>query len=425
MYIDEAMYVSRPHSSYIVRVLYIMALLSILCVLFLTRLGDLGNYHGDESLWLTVSTKLFRLYAFEHQFDDPAWHQEYSTFGSRQPQIGKYLIGLGTTTVDFKGEPAPYVWQWDQSQTWNLAHHVPPPEVVLRGRFPIALMGIIASLSFYWLVTLVVNPWCGLIALASLLGARLLIESSQRAMIDSPALAFGLLTLVGMVYLLRALRDDCWWPAVRWAILTGFVSGLAIGTKLHALLILVVCVTSLASEAAIALHTDRRKVYVVLMCMLIILAGAWTVFYLSNPVLYHAPLEGVRHMLELNSIVSAIPFQPLHTIPERMLAIWNSMYIYAPLTKLGLPYDRWLIFLGIIAVAITARRGATHLRTRQYDLILLWLLISYAGITLWLPHDWDRYYLPLQPCNAFLQAYGLWWLGTQLVAARQPEGVLV
>jgi len=94
MYIDEAMYVSRPHSSYIVRVLYIMALLSILCVLFLTRLGDLGNYHGDESLWLTVSTKLFRLYAFEHQFDDPAWHQEYSTFGSRQPQIGKYLIGL-------------------------------------------------------------------------------------------------------------------------------------------------------------------------------------------------------------------------------------------------------------------------------------------------------------------------------------------
>jgi len=159
--------------------------------------------------------------------------------------------------------------------------------------------------------------------------------------------------------------------------------------------------------------------------MLIILAGAWTVFYLSNPVLYHAPLEGVRHMLELNSIVSAIPFQPLHTIPERMLAIWNSMYIYAPLTKLGLPYDRWLIFLGIIAFAITARRGATHLRTRQYDLILLWLLISYAGITLWLPHDWDRYYLPLQPCNAFLQAYGLWWLGTQLVAARQPEGVLV
>jgi len=44
-----------------------MVLLCILCALFLTRLGDLANYHGHQSLWLTVLTKLFRLYAFEHQ----------------------------------------------------------------------------------------------------------------------------------------------------------------------------------------------------------------------------------------------------------------------------------------------------------------------------------------------------------------------
>jgi len=37
-------------------------------------------------------------------------------------------------------------------------------------------------------------------------------------------------------------------------------------------------------------------------------------------------------------------------------------------------------------------------------------VLSYIAIAVWLPSDYDRYFLPLQPGNAFLQAFGVIWL---------------
>lgn len=65
--------------------LMLLMLIVGLSALFLTNLDNLSNYQGDELLWVTVSHKLFRLYVIDHQFDDPAWQNEYSSFGSRQP----------------------------------------------------------------------------------------------------------------------------------------------------------------------------------------------------------------------------------------------------------------------------------------------------------------------------------------------------
>jgi 4-amino-4-deoxy-L-arabinose transferase-like glycosyltransferase len=383
----------------------------MLAVLFLPGLDDLSNYHGDESLWLSVSGKLFRLFAIDRNLTHPIWQKEYSTFGASQPQIGKYLIGLGVSFTGFKGNPIDYYWHWDQNRAWNLAHVVPPRDVVASGRLPIALLGIVACLAFYWLVTLVVNEWCALLALASLLSAPLLRVSSRRAMIDTPALTFGLLTLVALVYLLRALRAGYWRRAVWWAVPAGLCAGLAIGTKLHALLVLIVCFTALIAEAAYALRMSQRHMTAAIVCLAVLGVGAWLVFYGSNPFLYPHPITGVQHLLALNAMVAGIPMQQLTTTPQRIMAVWRSLQTYAPLAQLGLPLGPWLIGLGIIAVGAAARQGYATLRARQLDLILLWISVSVVGITLWLPHDWDRYYLPLQPCIALLQAYGIWWCG--------------
>ncbi|MBI5375753.1 MAG: phospholipid carrier-dependent glycosyltransferase [Candidatus Schekmanbacteria bacterium] len=395
----------------IVSILAGLVLLPFLCFIFLSDLDDLGNYQGDESTWITVSERLFRLYALERNFSDPDWYKEFNTFGSRQPQIGKYLIGLGAVTTDFRGDPREYLWQWSKSREWNMGHTVPPAKVVARARFPVAIMGVIACLSFYWLVTLVTNQWCGLLALANLLGARLLLDLSRRAMIDTPAFTFGLLTLIGMVYLLRSLRDNHTGSAVYCAILTGLAAGAAVGTKLNALLILLVCIISIAGEALLSIYSSRIKAYAAFLCMFIVLGVAGMVFYLSNPFLYHAPLAGFKHMLEMNDIVFDIPYQSLSTLPERISALWKNTGVFAPFANIGLPVDRVILLLGIVAFCIMSfRQGYKRLRYCGLDLILLWIVISYAGIILWLPHDWPRYYLPLQPCNAFLQAYGICWV---------------
>jgi hypothetical protein len=398
----------------------LLMLIAGLSALFLTDLDNLSNYQGDESLWVTVSHKLFVLYAIEHQFDDPAWQKEYSTFGSRQPQIGKYLIGFGTSFVDFAGEPEPYSWRWNQTWQWNMDHTIPPPALVLSGRLPIALMGVLTCLAFYWLVTLFTNKYWALAALASLLGAQLLIISSRVAMIDTPALGFSLMTLIGMFYVLRALRSERASKAIVWALPTGLAAGLAVGTKLNALLMLFVCGCSLLGEALLWVRTSRQRASISLICLALIVGSVVIIFYVSNPFLYRNPVAGAQHLLEMNDLVASIQFDQLKTIPERVTAVWNSLELYGPLHSLHISGDRWLTLFGALALAATVWQSFPQLRSCQLDLIIVWIGMTYVGITLWIPHDWFRYYLPLQTCNAFLQAYGLYWLGTMVMRLATP-----
>src|SRR6266496_4253150 len=130
-----------------------LALCMVLSPLFLLKLDDLHNFQGDETLWLAVSNKLFHLYVIDHNTTDPAWREEFSTFGSSQPQIGKYMIGLGTYAAGYIGEPYnPYHYNWAHDLAWNLEHRgVPPAGVVAMGRLPVAILGLLACLIFYWL----------------------------------------------------------------------------------------------------------------------------------------------------------------------------------------------------------------------------------------------------------------------------------
>jgi hypothetical protein len=401
-----------------------LALCMILSPLFLLNLDDLHNFQGDETLWLGVSNKLFRLYVIEHNTTDPAWNGEFSTFGSSQPQIGKYMIGLGTYAVGYTGEPYnPYSYNWGHDLAWNLGHRgVPPAGVVTIARLPVAILGLLACLIFYWLITLVTNWWTALLATASFAGAGLLTESSRRAMIDTPALAFGLLSLVGAVYLLRGLRGHDPKPAA-WSVFTGLACGLAIGTKLNTLLIVAVCVIALLSEALIQLLHGWRRSLLPLLCLTLICVCAALVVYASNPFLYHNTLAGVDHLLELGSLVATIPIDQLTTPAARLQAVWQSTSVYAPLARLGQPYDRWLLLLGAIALVASAGRHWASFRARQLDLIVLWIIVSYVGITAWLPHPWERYYLPLQPCNALLQAYGVVWLLGRIYTWKQASAL--
>jgi hypothetical protein len=400
-----------------------LALCMVLSPLFLLKLDDLHNFQGDETLWLAVSNKLFRLYIIDHNTTDPAWREEFSTFGSSQPQIGKYLIGLGTYAVDYIGEPySPYHYNWAHDLAWNMEHRgVPPAGVVATGRLPVAILGLLGCLIFYWLIALITNWWTALLATASFAAAGLLTESSRRAMVDTPALAFGLLSLVGVVYLIRGLRSCDPKRAIAWSAFAGLACGLAIGTKLNTLLMVGVCVITILSEALIQMLGGWRRSLLPLLCLTLICVCAGLVVYVSNPFLYHNTITGVYHLLALGSLVATIPIDQLTTPAARIQAIWQSTSVYAPLARLGQPYDRWLLLLGAIGLVATARRNWASFRARQLDLIVLWVIVSYVGITAWLPHPWDRYYLPLQPCNALLQAYGVVWLLERIHTWKQAS----
>lgn len=326
--------------------------------------------------------------------------------------------------MDFTGDPNVYTWHWSETWAWNMEHSIPPRALVVSGRFPIALMGAISCFAFFWLVSLVTNRYCGIVALASLLGARLLFLSCRVALIDAPVIAFSIMTLIGMIYVLRTLRSEQAAKAIVWALPTGIVAGLAVSTKLNALLILGACLCSLLLEALWWMRTDRQRTHTSLLCLAVIMSCVALIFYASNPFLYQHPFAGVQHLLELNALIASIHFDPLKTIPERVMAVWKSLEVFAPLRFLGLSGDRWVTLFGLVMLLATAWQNFQQLRSRQLDFIIIWIIITYVGITLWIPHNWSRYYLLLQPCNAFLQSYVLYWFGKQIWLERYKLGRL-
>jgi len=132
------------------------------------------------------------------------------------------------------------------------------------------------------------------------------------------------------------------------------------------------------------------------------------VFYLSNPFLYPAPIKGIAHMLEFANIVYTAPsgFKTL-TIAAKLNAIYVNTQRYAPLYQLGLGGDSWLILCGLIVIGTNILRSPRICWQQGVGLIALWIVVMYVGITLWLPNDWERYTLQLQPCNALLESVGL------------------
>lgn len=396
------------HNRYIRAWLVPLALLPLLSGIFLSNLGDLSNYHGDETLWLPVSNKLFRLYTVERNVSDPDWYEEWNSFGARHPQIGKYLIGFGTYLAGYRGEPyKPYYWHWKKDFAWNMEHDgVPPAQFVYAGRVPIAITSIIACLMLYWLASLVVGSLAGLLSVAVLVQSNMLVYIGRNAWIDPPGLAFGLMTLVGLVYMLRALHRNAHRQALLFSLATGLALGLALGSKLNTLLILAVCGIMFLIELVVSLRSRSRLTLTVLLCAIIGGACAWLIFFGSNPFLYGNVLAGCRYLIEMGTVVVTSVY---NTPAERAHALWDSMLLYAPLARFGLPYDRWLILAGAVMLGSVVIWRRTYARARQLDMIAIYIIVSYVGILLWLPQPWERYFLPLQPCNALLETIAVIW----------------
>jgi len=400
-------------------------LIPLLGAIFLTRLDDLEYYHGDENTWIALSTQSFQLFFVQHDFSNPFWSKEYSSWGSYQPQVGKYLIGAGTALAGYRD--IPLIWfHFDQSVAWNIEHGIIYDSAIVQAaRMPIALMGAASCLLFYWLVTLIADWRHGLLAVVALIGMRLIVTSSRRAMIDTPALFFSLLALVCLVYLLRAIQADKHKAALSWAIGAGLACGLACASKMNAMIVLGACELTLLVNAAIAFEW-RRKALLHALCAALVPLWAWLVFFASNPFLYAHPIAGVRHMLGLAQFLVEHPTPwatPLFT--DKLQALWRNTLYYEPLQQLGLPGGAWLLLAGCVGLVATAWRAPRMFWERALGSIVIWIVLSYIAIAVWLPSDYDRYFLPLQPGNAFLQAFGFIWLvKTSWAFLRRYQGRL-
>jgi hypothetical protein len=246
-------------------------------------------------------------------------------------------------------------------------------------------------------------------------------------MMEMPVTFFSLVTLLLAARTLEGVRSGDNPALARHAIPLGISCGLAVSTKLNALLIPVVVVLwgalLLLARIGLAAFVEPRAGFRALAgqlretglakVALVALGCVGFVFLASNPLLYHQPLSGTRRILALGSLVASYDVpreQRLDTLPRRVAQIAETgLHDSGPIRRwLGWPLvDAGLASLGIallIAGALSPRAGP---RRFGYAMFLAWFCVTVLGTLAWVPFRWERWYLPLEPCWAIAEAMGV------------------
>jgi len=253
------------------------------------------------------------------------------------------------------------------------------------------LFGALASLLLFLLVSeLTASTAVGILTAALFVTRPLVLESARQAMVDMPAVTFGLLTLL---FAARATTERALSPVV----LAGLACGLAAACKLSGALVAVIAVAWWAARS------DRPPLA---LSLLLFLATASLGFVLVQLPAWSGPLDHLAAIVEHARQVGRY-----HVPPERHLVSWSARA--ARVATMGLatsdPLRAWLGWSG--AGAALAALGALGSWRRPWaPALAIWLSTAALALVLTVPFDWRRWFLPLEPCWAFLQALGLWTL---------------
>jgi hypothetical protein len=404
------------------------------------RRFDSGLY-SDEPEWIAISILHLRQLALgeppaglerqppEERSGDP-WRQgvQDTTFGYMNPGLPKLLLG-GILFAAGHRSASPLVFQRLQGgasrEEVERAKAALLPAMPLARRIVLALTALSGALLALAAREVVGGRWGWLaaaLALALWVASPLVRFTAAYIRTDYFMLPF---TLGAMLLVLRARVALSGRRGARPLLVAslglGLLCGLAVASKLNG---------GLACAAlALALPIlwwragDERRVSFARGPLAgLALAGitAATVFYALNPVLWRDPLGGLRDMLQRWSDLMAY-FQD-DWAPRTGVEVART-----PLERLALFFDRtlgrdepWhgltglpggvvLLLAGLAELSMVALRappfhGAAPGERDAALVALLFGAVLIAGTALWLPLDWERFYLPAAPAVVLLEA---------------------
>ncbi len=414
---------------YLKEVLIGLVILIAVCMPFLHNIEN-RLYHHDENHWIHTS-KYFKLFFIDRDFHNPQW-KEWWTWD--QPSVGRYIIGISLYLDGgekrFEEVAKMAVWKSSQSFLWNtLNGALPMKDILYRARLPMAILGGLTCFLIYLAGTMLFNRWTGILAALLLAYNPLMLESSQRAMTDSPLIFFMTASMVLMIFFYQSINRRKHYTALGLSLLIGVAVALAAGSKMNGalagitfgtfcILLSVFKIKQLYRNCNLPALPRRimtdMDLKTVSSCLIISGLTSILLFTALNPYLYKQPLKGFQKMVEHRMETAKNQqknWTAIHTAGEKFRFVTNRSLYDARYTTLKsvfhLPLDLILFITGLVILFYTETRhviqnGALSMKS----IVLVWTLITYIGIMVWIPLDWDRYYLPVVPCVAMMCAFG-------------------
>jgi hypothetical protein len=394
---------------------------------------------GDEANW--IGTARYFLVLFVHRdVSAEAWPDDHWT--RTQPMIPRYIMGgwLWTRGIAFEHFD-PY---YDHTKKWftNVRDGKAPTESVLdEARIPMRALTAISAVLLYGVVRVMAGPVGGTAAALLFCGSSYVPLHMVRAMGEPPFITFLLATL--LVSLIAIARSGAHGPSVGLGIAAGVLLGLALSSKLTAIVAIIAIalwgawnvvggliaarlprfghrlhhpadqpdtvVSERRPTPAPRSHPTGRRA---LVWSAGVIAVACLTFVATNPYLYHDPIGRswllfYNRQAEMSQQAEIDPSRAVGGLSERVRQVWTYSLIEDTWahTRLRWPLEAVLAIVGfawLVARAVRLRPGAD-------GLLLLWTLGFFGGVTVGLGYMLDHYFMPTATIGILLGGLAVGW----------------
>ena len=217
------------------------------------------------------------------------------------------------------------------------------------------------------------------------------------------------------------------------ASLIGINAALAVGTKYNGGLSIIIftffCIIlgALRIKELKSQQVDRKSLYnqikidkqtrLIYISLLISILIAAIIFLGINPYFYQETLKRLIHQVHFHTWYflenqRMFPQYAIATLSQKIILVILRTLTPGNYVILGnilkVPVDLVIFLIGLSLLFYSEVKYFFERGKLSYkSIILLWVLVSFIGTILWIPLDWDRYYLPVIPCVTVITGYFL------------------
>ncbi|MBN1128948.1 MAG: phospholipid carrier-dependent glycosyltransferase [Chitinispirillaceae bacterium] len=403
-----------------------IALVVLSCSVFLVMgMGKRASapFHIDEAHKI-AETFYYTLFFKERAFSSPDWNSDF--YARTNPPVAKYIMGA---ILDLRGhrqndralqDHFERLWQDPQ----RLARLV-PHGLLMDARAVSVVFGVLTLLMIYLTGRFCGAPLAGATGALLLAAHPLFAGHATIALTDTILLFFMSAAAPVAIIMLRLLRPQTaasrlprWCGPAAGVLLCSLVVAGAAGTKLNGALagFLVVSVLLVAMVRA-GLQKRSGAIFAHLLAIAGITVCSVALFVVLNPFLYGAPFQKIVQTFAVYDdwmLKQAIdPGRPLWGMAQKIAAIAYFNF-WLPQSVVKVPGGALMFMAFLMGMSFLCREVFTNPGNRgrrEGPVVVLMMTALYGmGIGLWIPVNWDRYFLPLAPIIALCCGFGLVFL---------------
>jgi hypothetical protein len=393
-------YLNRLSTSLFSRNLKNIEVLILAVLLFLGFCRNLQfvEFQPDETFWVASSVRLDRFLAGD--FSSPVWNEPFVNYEVRP--IPSYIVAISQRAGGIKTDSLPAYWDWSLANEENIARGAMPSNTTLWwSRLP---MGLISIFSLLGIALFLVKAHSSIAAcIFTLISFNdYFLLHLRRAMSEAPLLLFTVLVLFASYRLLLVMQESSKKKMIFWSIVTGALSGLAGQSKLTGLacgMIPILGALILILKSAPSIRPPRLRL--LFMMAGLVLCTSLLAFILSYPFFYENTLfRTVGTFYFRNAVIEgqAETYSSQMILPgDRMNILFQRIFEYpisfhsGNVTNVLLHGINFLAFA--FGIAYSIRQIWRVERDWERYAILLSGTLTCAIPMLFIPFDWDRYYL--------------------------------